>query len=214
MKKIFILVAVVATFSFSSCGNSSKPATNADSTTVAADGEATDTASTVVSSVVDKLTAGLKSGDAKSVATTLGTAQAKIVELAKNNPEQAKEYVNQVQTWLIANKDAIKKTLAKANNTALTNAVNTAIASVSAIDPSDVVNSAKNLALPALKDAAANAVNSAVETKGGVENATSEAVNAAKEAMKNAPADVKEKAAEAKGKMGDAANKALKDLGL
>lgn len=225
MKKIFILAAVVAAFSFASCGNGSKPAANADSTAVATDSLGGDSTSNAAAAAVSKLTEGLEKGDAKGMATALTTVQAKIADLAKNDPEQAKAYVSQVQTWILANKDAIKQALAKANNSTLSNAVNTAITSVSALDPADVVNSVKNMAVPSLKDAATDAVNEAVEAKTGIDDAATKATDAvketqdkaqkavdkAKEAVKNAPEEVKAKAKE---KAADAANKALKGLGL
>ncbi len=224
MKKLFLFAAVIAAFTFSSCGNNAKPAANADSASVSTDSAATDTAATA-KELVSQLSDKLKSGNADGIATLLTQAQAKIADLAKNNPEQAKEYVSQVQTWILANKDAIKTTLAKVNNSTLTNTVNTALVSVSQIDPSNVVSSLKNSATSAVKDAAESAVNGAAEAKTGVENAASkasDAVNTAKEAVKNAPANVKEKAAEVKDKAveqtksaaGDAANKAMKGLGL
>ena len=232
MKKVFFMVMAVAALTFVSCGNKQNPATNnADSTEVQADTmvvAATDVPENA-QDLTGKLSSLLASKDAKGITAMLTGAQAKAVELAKNNPEKAKEYLLKVQEWLKSNAEKIKTVATNTGNSSIATALTSAATTMTSVSPDAVlntltngakiegdklVNSAKDDAA-AVKEAASNQVNDAqneVKKAGDqVQTKTNEAVKKANEATK--------KAGETAGKavkktVNKATNEALKGLGL
>ena len=206
MRKLFFVAATVLTLGLASCSENAKT-------------ENTD-------AVIEELKAQIEAGDSAGVQTALEGAQAKIAELAANDPEAAKTYVAQVQEFINENKeqiltivgeDVVAQTLV---NTLVDAPAETVINVLTA--GQSVANTAENL-----KDSVEQAINNkAEEMKQGAEDAVKEAVDAQVDAAKKQAADkvnegtqkVNEKVNEAAEKtnkeMKDAANKALKSIGL
>ena len=74
------------------------------------------------------------------------SAKAKASDMAKNNPEQAKQYVSELQKWVSSNSGTIKTLVASTTDNTVANTVATAIGAVTSINPTDVVNSVANAA--------------------------------------------------------------------
>ncbi len=191
MKKVFLMAVAVAAMTLASCGGSTKQGNatdsveTADSLAAAADG---------VQALTRQIADKLQAGDAQGVADLLTLAKEQIATLVEENPEQAKEYVSQLQQYIKDNSVAITE-LADGNAT-VTEALNT----VQELDPETVVNSIAD----AVKSDADNTVNTAKES---VEQAVDDKVNEAKESAKTKAADAVNKAADA---VNNAASKAIK----
>jgi MinD-like ATPase involved in chromosome partitioning or flagellar assembly len=160
------------------------------------------------------------------VQNALEGAQAKIAELAANDPEAAKTYVAQVQEFVNANKEQIlaivgEDAAAQTLVSTLVDAPAEAVINVLTAGQS-VVDTAENL-----KDSVEQAINNkAEEVKQGAEDAVKEAVDAQVDAAKKQAASkvneatqkanekVNEAAEKTNKEMKDAANKALKSIGL
>ena len=206
MRKLLFVAVAALTLGLASCSENAKT-------------ENTD-------AVIEELKAQIEAGDSEGVQTALEGAQAKIAELAANDPEAAKTYVAQVQEFINENKeqiltivgeDVVAQTLV---NTLVDAPAETVINVLTA--GQSVANTAENL-----KDSVEQAINNkAEEMKQGAEDAVKEAVDAQVDAAKKQAADkvnegtqkVNEKVNEAAEKtnkeMKDAANKALKSIGL
>ena len=206
MRKLLFVAVAALTLGLASCSENAKT-------------ENTD-------AVIEELKAQIEAGDSAGVQTALEGAQAKIAELAANDPEAAKTYVAQVQEFINENKeqiltivgeDVVAQTLV---NTLVDAPAETVINVLTA--GQSVANTAENL-----KDSVEQAINNkAEEMKQGAEDAVKEAVDAQVDAAKKQAADkvnegtqkVNEKVNEAAEKtnkeMKDAANKALKSIGL
>ena len=87
MKKIFFVAVAALTLGLASCSENAKT-DNTDAT-------------------IEELKAQIEAGDSAGVQNALEGAQAKIAELAANDPEAAKTYVAQVQEFVNANKEQI-----------------------------------------------------------------------------------------------------------
>lgn len=206
MRKLFFVAAAVLTLGLASCSENAKT-------------ENTD-------AVIEELKAQIEAGDSAGVQTALEGAQAKIAELAANDPEAAKTYVAQVQEFINENKEQIltivgEDVVAQTLVNTLVDAPAEKVINVLTAGQS-VANTAENL-----KDSVEQAINiKAEEMKQGAEDAVKEAVDAQVDAAKKQAADkvnegtqkVNEKVNEAAEKtnkeMKDAANKALKSIGL
>lgn len=243
MKKLFYCASLFAALMLASCGGKSTPSADADVSnneadttvnvdTTATEGDATasvdgevlpDDANEFASTLDEKLS----SGDAKGVSALLEQAKAKVTELAKTDPDKAKEYVSQLQQWVKKNSTTLKEAAKKAGNDALSSSVATAISSVTSLNAKDIVNSLANTASSNAEDLGNAALNTAKEA---VMNKVSESkvgkavetAKKAKETYDNLPETTKkaakEKASEAVNKGAEKANEAvqkgLKSLGL
>ena len=209
----------VAVLSLASCGNKSNASANADST-------ATDTTAAVDSAANDSTVSAIQSGDAKAapatvaaltkeiqariaskdtqgLTTLLANAKAKIAELAKSDPSDAKAYVSQLQQYINQHASEIKA-IAGGNAT-----VNQVVDEVKSLNPEKVVSA---IASAAGTDAK-NIANSAAETaKSTAENAVNskvnEATNAANAAKKAAEDKATKEVTKAQNKANEAVNKA------
>ena len=206
MRKLLFVAVAALTLGLASCSENAKT-------------ENTD-------AVIEELKAQIEAGNSEGVQTALEGAQAKIAELAANDPEAAKTYVAQVQEFINENKeqiltivgeDVVAQTLV---NTLVDTPAETVINVLTA--GQSVANTAENL-----KDSVEQAINNkAEEMKQGAEDAVKEAVDAQVDAAKKQAADkvneatqkanekVNEAAEKTNKEMKDAANKALKSIGL
>jgi hypothetical protein len=201
MKKFVLAVMAVAAIGFTSCGNKTQQGEAVDSVAII-DSLAEEAAGCMISALGDQLQAG----DASKLQGVLATAKDKIVELIKQNPEVAKEYVAKVQTFLKENADKVKAVVGDSE------AAVAAVAAVTEVDPEAVVKGLLEQvgdAATAVKDAAVDAANQKVEeakdaanqkveeTKAAAEQKIEEQKNAAKkktgEAIDNAAAAAKNK---------------------
>lgn len=240
MKKTLFMMLALAGLTLASCGNKTDASANADSTS-------TDSTAAVADSTKNDSTLSIQSGDAKAAPATvealtkeiqakiaskdsqgltslLANAKARIAELAKNDPEQAKAYVSQLQQYINQHAEEIKS-MANGNATIVQ-----AVDEVKSLNPSKVVSA---LASAASTDAKNIATGAAETAKSTAENAVNEKVNEATSAAQNAKAAAEKKANDevAKGQkkandainkankkandaVNKAANKALKGLGL
>ena len=206
MKKIFFVAVAALTLGLASCSENAKT-DNTDAT-------------------IEELKAQIEAGDSAGVQNALEGAQAKIAELAANDPEAAKTYVAQVQEFVNANKEQIlaivgEDVAAQTLVSTLVDAPAETVINVLTAGQS-VVDTAENL-----KDSVEQAVNNkAEEVKQGAEDAVKEAVDAQVDAAKKQAASkvneatqkanekVNEAAEKTNKEMKDAANKALKSIGL
>ena len=223
MKKLFFVVMAVAAMSFASCGNKS-----ANQSEAPADSTAVETVD--VSDVTAALAAGLTEGDASKLQATLETVKEKVAQLLQENPEQAKEYLTQVQDFLKENAEKVKEVVGD-------NAVVQTVVSSLVETPAETIVTALQSQLVATDEAGQAVVDNAVEqanvTVDAVKNAVKEQLNATKQAAQD-QADAAQQAAQQKveegkqqardavngaaqktnEKVNEAANKALKGLGL
>ena len=206
MRKLLFVAVAALTLGLASCSENAKT-------------ENTD-------AVIEELKAQIEAGNSEGVQTALEGAQAKIAELAANDPEAAKTYVAQVQEFINENKEQILTVVGE--NVATQTLVNTlvdtpaeTVINVLTVGQS-VANTAENL-----KDSVEQTINNkAEEMKQGAEDAVKEAVDAQVDAAKKQAADkvneatqkanekVNEAAEKTNKEMKDAANKALKSIGL
>ena len=206
MRKLLFVAVAALTLGLASCSENAKT-------------ENTD-------AVIEELKAQIEAGNSEGVQTALEGAQAKIAELAANDPEAAKTYVAQVQEFINENKEQILAVVGEnvATQTLVNTLVDTPAETVINVLTAgqSVANTAENL-----KDSVEQAINNkAEEMKQGAEDAVKEAVDAQVDAAKKQAADkvneatqkANEKVNEATEKtnkeMKDAANKALKSIGL
>jgi hypothetical protein len=206
MRKLLFVAVAALTLGLASCSENAKT-------------ENTD-------AVIEELKAQIEAGDSEGVQTALEGAQAKIAELAANDPEAAKTYVAQVQEFINENKEQILAVVGEnvATQTLVNTLVDTPAETVINVLTAgqSVANTAENL-----KDSVEQAINNkAEEMKQGAEDAVKEAVDAQVDAAKKQAADkvneatqkanekVNEAAEKTNKEMKDAANKALKSIGL
>lgn len=247
MKKVLLMTMAVAALTFASCGNktdanangdSTKTDTTAqvanDSTTSIAAGDAK-AAPATVAALTKEIQAKINAKDTQGLQTLLSNAKAKITELAKTDPAQAKAYVSQLQQYINQHASEIKSIAG--GNATITQAVDevknlnpekvvSAIASAATTDAKNIANSAAETAKSTAEQAvtnkvneatsAANAAKEAAETKAANEvnkaqNKANEAVNKANKKANDAVNKANKKANDAVNK---ATNKALKGLGL
>lgn len=226
MKKVFVMALAAVALTLASCGGNSKnDAAGTDSTDVEMADSAdvavapADGATTSAEAEIAQLTQQLETKDAKKVQTTLETVKAKIEELAKTDPEAAKNYVEQLQGWLKTNADKVK---AAAGNDAT---VSTVISTLTTTPSSTLVEgyskakAAIESATGTATDAAAKATDAATKAQDLVDKAKSitkekveqKATEEANKAVDNAKSAAKQKATEEANK---AVEKGLKKLGL
>lgn len=214
-------LAVVA-LTLTSCGSGSKSA-NADTDTTSMesvdsltqDGVAATEVPNTAETAIAQLTEQLDSKDAAKVKTTLETIKEKIAELSKTDPDAAKAYVEQLQSWLKSNSDKVKTAVGE--DTAVSAAIETLTSASSDkliegyTKAKDVIESATGTATGEAAKAAATAkeVKEAYEkVKEVTPEKVQEKVNEkAKEAKEAGKAKAREEAAKA-------VDKGLKSLGL
>lgn len=222
MKKVLFMMIAAAGLTLASCGNktdanASADSTATDSTAAAADSTKNDSTISAIQAgdakaapaTIDALTkeiqAKIASKDTQGLTTLLSNAKAKITELAKTNPELAKQYVSQLQQYVNQHAEEIKS-IANGNATIVQ-----AVDEVKNLNPEKVVTA---IASAATSDAKNIANNAASTVKNTAENAVNEKVNEATSAAKNAKDAATNKANEeiSKGqkKATDAVNKANK----
>jgi hypothetical protein len=206
MRKLLFVAVAALTLGLASCSENAKT-------------ENTD-------AVIEELKAQIEAGNSEGVQTALEGAQAKIAELAANDPEAAKTYVAQVQEFINENKEQILAVVGEnvATQTLVNTLVDTPAETVINVLTAgqSVANTAENL-----KDSVEQAINNKTEEmKQGAEDAVKEAVDAQVDAAKKQAADkvneatqkanekVNETAEKTNKEMKDAANKALKSIGL
>ena len=225
MKKISLLAIAASAMLLAACGNSSKPAASADSTSTSADTTA-QTAPTAQASdseapadakeLTSQLAACVAEKNPQKLAALLESAKAKASDMAKNNPEQAKQYVSELQKWVSSNSSTIKTLVASTTDNTVANTVATAIGAVTSINPTDVVNSVANAAKTDakaigekfLQNAKAGAAEAVTNSKVGE---TVDKAIKTKEAIENAPSELKSKGQKEVNKAADKANKKINE---
>lgn len=194
MKKIILMAAAVAAFTFTSCGGnntSDANAENADTTAVEGEDALTAEAVSAAEEATSKLDAVLsaENADPAKVTEAVQAIEQKVKELQESgNVEAAAAYASKVKTYIEENKEKLQS-----------------------IDPSsltvvDLVNAAANLPQSA-KDAASDAVEAVTGDASSAKAAGEAAVESAKSAAKSAVNEAKtnvENAAKAKVEEGKA----------
>ena len=190
MKKILFAVMAVVAISLTSCGNKTQQGEATDSTAIVESlaGEA-------AQGIIDELKAQIEAGDLTKLQGALVAAKDKVVELIKENPEVAKEYVAKVQTYLKENAEQVQAVVG--DNVAAA----AALSAITEVEPASIVNglleSAGNAAT-GVKDAAVDAAASQVEAgKTAVEQKVDDAKAAAQQKVDDAKAAAQQKAAAA-----------------
>ena len=205
-----LMMAAVAVF-FASCGN--KNAQQAE------DAEAQAEEVISVENATAELAAQLEAGDVNKFQVALDEAKAKAAELLKENPEQAKEYLEGVQNYLKENTEKIKELAG--DNELVSTAVNTLVETPAESIISNLqtqignVEDAANAKVAEQQEAAEQRVE---EAKQAVENTANEAKAAAQQKVdetKQAAANqVNEAASKANEQINKGADKLLKGAGL
>ncbi len=198
MKKFVLAVMAVAAIGFTSCGNKTQQGEAVDSVAII-DSLAEEAAGCMISALGDQLQAG----DASKLQGVLATAKDKIVELIKQNPEVAKEYVAKVQTFLKENAEKIKEIAG--DNAAVT----AAVSALTDLDPSSVISGFMENVEATATEAKDAAVEKAADTKDAIEQAANEQIEAGKAALKEKAEETK---AAAKEKANEAVDNAAKDI--
>ncbi|MGG6543926.1 UNVERIFIED_CONTAM: hypothetical protein NY100_00515 [Prevotella sp. 15_C9] len=225
MKKVFILAIVVASVTFAGCGNKSNPSANAetDSTELSVADSVNALASEVpedAKALVKNLAEKLNSKDANGIISVIQGAKAKAVEMAKNNPEKAKEYLSMLQSWVKSNSESIKNIVANAGNSALSKSLNGAIETVTSANPDvllkDLTNTAdglKDVGTKALDNAAQKGEENVEAVKKNIENVSAKAQEKAEQKVKDARAETSKKVNDATNKAENKAHKAIDEAG-
>lgn len=202
------VMAAVAVF-FVSCG--SKNAQQAEN----AEAETEEVIS--VEDATAELAAQLESGDVNKFQVALDEAKAKAAELLKENPEQAKEYLEGVQNYLKENTEKIKELAG--DNELVSTAVNTLIETPAESIISNLQTQIGNIQDAANEKAAeqqAAAEQKVEEAKQAVENTANEAKAAAQQKVDDAKAAAQQKADETKqaaaNQVNEAASKANEQI--
>lgn len=199
MKKFVLSVMAIAAIGFTSCGNKTQQQAEEVDSVALVDSIASEAARGSIS----ELEAQLQAGDAGKLQVALAAAKDKIVQLVKENPEVAKEYVGKVQSFLKENAAKIKEV---AGDNA---AIQTAVSALTDVEPASVVSGF----LENVGDAASDAKDAAVDA---ASNAKDAAVDAATEQVEAAKAATEQKAQEAadaaKKKAGDAVDGAASNI--
>ncbi|MBQ7472274.1 MAG: hypothetical protein IJS97_07620 [Prevotella sp.] len=180
MKKIFLMAIAAAAISFTSCGNKSNQAAPE---TVEANAEAKAAAENIISA----MSQSIEKKDVAKLQEAVEQVRRQAAEFIANNPEEAKAYLTQVQTYLKENAESVKSVVGE--NTVASNAVNL-LTNTSA---DDIVNGISNV----LNTKAAD-----VQEAGdaAVEEGKSKAAEKINEAAEKASQKVQEKVNEAKDK--------------
>lgn len=191
MKKALFMAMAAFAISFASCGGNKTAEAPAEETEQAA--EAFD-----VEGAVNNLQAQLESGDASTFQKALEAVKEQI---AKLDPEVAKEYVTKVQDFLKANADKVKEVVGD-------NAVvNTLVTSIVETPAESIINEVQSK-LGEVGQAGQDAVDNAVDQ---VKDAAEDAKQAAEDKVNEQVDKAKENAAK---EIDNAADKVKKGLGL
>lgn len=157
MKKFFFIAMAAVAMTFTACTDKPAPAPEPEPEPE------------VEFVAVDSIASVIEAADSTQLSTLLTDAQAKIEEMTKIDPAKAKEYLAALQNLLKENAEKIKAFAGTG-----------AVASVI-----DAVTNLPEIEVPDVADAAAEAVEGAVE---GAQEAATEAVDGAKEAVGDAAA--------------------------
>ncbi|MBR1547101.1 MAG: hypothetical protein IJ637_00020 [Prevotella sp.] len=223
MKKIIVAVMAVAAISFTSCGNKTQQAEAVDSVAIV-----DSLAGSAAQGIIDELKAQVEAADVTKLQDALVAAKDKVVELVKENPEVAREYVVKVQSYLKENAEQVKAVVGE------NAAAAAALSAITEVEPATIVSglleSVGNAAVDT-KDAAVDAAASKVEAgqaaaqqaATNLKDAAQQTVDGAKAAAKQTVDDAKaaaqqkaaaaqaaaqQKAAESKQKTGEAIDNA------
>lgn len=230
MKKLLLLS--IAVLAMASCGNNNKPQTNADSTNIATtDSSLTDGVDTgmgdSIQSAIKLLSSKINAKDSGQFQVALANIQQKIAELAKTDPEAAKQYIHSLQSWIKENSEKIK-TVTNGNDIA--NAAINVLVTTPAEQLVNTLKSTGDVAKVIGENVASNTKNKvnavAKEAQSQVEQKAVDAINKAKGATidkaNDAAAKRKQKVEEEVNKgrqkandaINNATNKALKGMGI
>ncbi len=231
MKKLFYCASLFAALTLASCGGKSTPSADADSLNNTVDTASADTALTATNAdasalpedaedIASSLDEKLSLNDAKGVAALLEQAKTKAAELAKTDPEKAKEYITQIQEWVKKNASTLTENAKSTGDAALSSSVATAISTITNVNAKDIVTelgkNASSEVVNTAKEAVKNKVSEsnvgkAVETAKKAKEVYDNAPEATKEAAKKKASEAAQKGVE---KANEAVNKGLKSLGL
>ncbi|WP_148295554.1 hypothetical protein [Prevotella dentasini] len=218
MKRTMFSIIALAAMTLTSCNNGSKTTTSdADSAmadTAAATSDSNESGNTTVlkgapaniQTLIKTLNERVKAKDGKNVALLLADAQTKLAEMAKNNPEEAKNYITALQTWLKDNAASIQTAVAGAGNSDAANAVAAAMSTITKLNPENVLKSLSGAAAKDAQDAGSQLMENAKNSNAGK---AIEQAKAMKAAVEDAPGNAKAKAAEAANKATRKANEAV-----
>lgn len=230
MKKLLLLS--IAVLAMASCGNNNKPQTNANSTNIATtDSSLTDGVDTgmgdSIQSAIKQLSSKINAKDSGQFQVALANIQQKIAELAKTDPEAAKQYIHSLQSWIKENSEKIKTVT---NGKDIANAAINALVTTPAEQLVNTLKSTGDVAKVIGENVASNTKNKvnavAKEAQSQVEQKTVDAINKAKGATidkaNDAAAKRKQKVEEEVNKgrqkandaINNATNKALKGMGI
>ena len=184
MKKIFMMTLAAVAISLTSCGNKTNNTTAGESTDNI---EANATVKAAAENTISVLAKSMEAKDAAALQQAVEEIKQETAEFLANNPEEAKEYLTQVQAFLKENTKNIKTALGE-------NAIASAAVNALANTPADDIIYSLNNALNA------KATEAAATGEAAVENAESKAAEKVNEAAEKAARKVQDKTNEARDK--------------
>ncbi len=184
MKKIFMMTLAAVAISLTSCGNKTNNTAAGESTDNI---EANATVKAAVENTISVLAKSMEAKDAAALQQAVEEIKQETAEFLANNPEEAKEYLTQVQAFLKENTKNIKTALGE-------NAIASAAVNALANTPADDIIYSLNNALNA------KATEAAATGEAAVENAESKAAEKVNEAAEKAARKVQDKTNEARDK--------------
>ena len=209
MKKLILMLMAAFTISFTSCGNKNVQSSDANKAEAIVDTE----------NATAELAAQLEAGDVNKFQEALNEAQIKISEMLRDNPEQAKAYLESVQIYLKENVEKINEVVG--DNAIVATTVASLIETPAESIISNLQNAVNNVETAAeakneeMKQAAENQVNEAKQTVDNQVNAAKQAATDKANEAKQAAADkVNEGAQKVNEKVNEGADKLLKGAGL
>ena len=209
MKKLILMLMAAFTISFTSCGNKNVQSSDANEAEAIVDTE----------NATAELAAQLEAGDVNKFQEALNEAQIKISEMLRDNPEQAKAYLESVQIYLKENVEKINEVVG--DNAIVATTVASLIETPAESIISNLQNAVNNVETAAeakneeMKQAAENQVNEAKQTVDNQVNAAKQAATDKANEAKQAAADkVNEGAQKVNKKVNEGADKLLKGAGL
>lgn len=202
MRKIMMMVVALVAMTFVNCGQKSVNNVEAsDSSTVVT----TEEAGEIAKAAIEELKSNIDAKDANAVQEAITSIQEKVKEYIQTNPEAAKAYVTEVQSYLKENAEAIKTIV---GNNAM---VNTAVTTLTAASADEVVSSL-SAALTTTEVAGEEAATSVKENaEQALESVKENAKAKANEMVDNAKAKAEEKKNEAKQKANEKVNEAAQN---
>ena len=184
MKKYSVMVMMALAIGFASC-DSKKAEVQEDPT----------------SALVEELKNQVENQDTAAVKASLEAVQAEIAELAAENPDAAKDYINKVQTYLKENTEKINALIGE--NEKAEYIVNTLV-NAPAETVVDVITAGQSV----VDNAEATADEAAKTAEEALQNKANEVVNEANKKAEEQKAEANKKVNEAKQKANEEVNKA------